>query len=131
MKLVDQYMLHQLRQYYVGLVDSYESMKFNKVCTSTMNFVVNELSGFYFTIVKDRLYCDAKNSFNRKSALSTLHFLGKYLTKCLSPILPVMVQEINQHCPMLEIDLSTSLDSVSSEGTTQSISYHKYCMCEY
>jgi len=116
MKLVDQYMLHQLRQYYVGLVDSYESMKFNKVCISTMNFVVNELSGFYFTIVKDRLYCDAKTSFERKSALSTLHFLGKYLTKCLSPILPVMVQEINQHCPMLEIDLSTSLDSVSSQA---------------
>ena len=114
--MVDQFMLHQLRQYYLDIVDFYESMSYNKVCISTINFFVNDLSGFYLTIIKDRLYCDAKDSLKRKSALTTLHFLGEYLTKCLSPILPVMVQEIKQHCPALKIDLSERLDSKKSEG---------------
>ena len=116
MELVDKFILHQLRQYYLNVADSYESMLYNKVCISTINFFVNDLSGFYLTIIKDRLYCEAKDSVKRKSALTTLHFLGEYLTKCLSPILPVMVQEIKQHCPALNIDLSESLDSKTSEG---------------
>ena len=117
MDLVDQFMLHQLREYYNDIVQFYENMAFNKVCISTANFFANDLSAFYLTLIKDRLYCDAKDSLRRKSALTTLHFLGEYLTKCLSPILPVMVHEIKQHSPMLNIDLSSSLDSVKSEGS--------------
>ena len=116
LKPVDQFMLHELKNFMNTVSNLYEEFAYNRICLATQNFVANELSAFYFTLVKDRLYCDAEDSSRRKSALTTLLHLGRSLTKLLSPIMPVLAQEIGQHCPVLEIDLSQPLDIASSDG---------------
>ena len=110
MKIVDQYMLHCLATYYENIATKYDTMHFNRVCQMTENFVANDLSSFYFSLVKDRLYCDEKNSIERQSAVSTLYWIGFVLTKCLSPLMPVMAQEISLVAPCLKIDLSEPID---------------------
>ena len=110
MKIVDQYMLHCLASYYNTIAKSYDAIYFNKVCIETQNFVANNLSSFYFPVIKDRLYCDEKFSNSRQSAVSTLFWIGHILTKSLSPIMPIMAQEIANISPCLNIDLSESID---------------------
>ena len=109
MKLVDRFMLHQLQNLYQNLKKSYDSMAYNKVCVTLQHFIANDLSGFYLSTVKDRLYCEPKLSKQRLSALTTLSWLMEYLTKTLSPIVPVLIHEVGLHHPELKIDLSKAL----------------------
>lgn len=109
MKAVDKFMLHKLHNYCNNVKEHYDDMAFNKVCQLTQNFVANDLSGFYFTLLKDRLYCEPKTSHQRMSAISTLYWIGLCLTKSLSPILPILAHEIGEHCPVLKLDLAQKL----------------------
>ena len=56
----------------LSLTDFYENFFYNKVCLSINHFVSNQMSSFYFHLVKDRLYCDAVTSLERRSAVTTL-----------------------------------------------------------
>ena len=114
MKRVDQYLLHQLADFCQTLAQHYDAMAYNKVCQSVQNFVANDLSSFFFTIVKDRLYCEAKDSLSRKSAVTTLFWIGKCLTLYLKPILPILYCEVNQHCGLFEDDGSDVASSINS-----------------
>ena len=96
LKKVDLFTLHLLAKYFEQIVENYENFSYNKVILNTLNFVANDLSGFYLSLIKDRLYCEAENSKNRKSALTTLFWITQILTKSLGPILPVLAEEINE-----------------------------------
>ena len=111
MKLVDRYILHRLAVYYEKLAASYDTLFLNRVCQLTQNFTVNELSGFYYSIIKDRLYCDEKFSTHRQSAVTTLSHIVTVLIKSLNPIMPVMAEEIAQTAPRLQLDFVQPLDS--------------------
>ena len=102
LKLVDQYILHCMSDFCQTLAQHYEAMAYNKVCQSLQHFIANDLSAFFFTIIKDRLYCEAKDSPSRKSALTTLFWIGKYLRVYLKPILPILSYEVLQHCSILD-----------------------------
>ena len=59
--------------------ESFENFYYNKVCLAVNHFVSNQLSAFYFHLVKDRLYCDAETSLARRSAVTTLwHILNAF-----------------------------------------------------
>jgi len=59
----------------------------------TYNFCVNELSSFYFDIRKDRLYCDAKDSIERRACLNTLSDLFDFVCIWLSPVTSFTAEE--------------------------------------
>ena len=71
-------------------------MAYNKVCQSLQHFIANDLPAFFFTIIK------AKDLSTRKSALTTLFWIGKYLRVYLKPILPILSYEVLQHCSILD-----------------------------
>ena len=52
LKLVDQYILHCLSEFCQTLAQYYEAMAYNKVCQSLQHFIANDLSAFFFTIIK-------------------------------------------------------------------------------
>ena len=59
--------------------DNFENFNYNKVCLSVNHFVSNQLSAFYFHLIKDRLYCDAETTLQRRSAVTTLwHILNVF-----------------------------------------------------
>ena len=110
MKLVDRYMLHRTAVFYEKLAESYDALFLNRVCQLTQSFAIHELSGFYYSIIKDRLYCDEKSSLHRQSALTALFHIATVLVKALNPITPVMAEEIAQTAPRMQLDFVQPLD---------------------
>jgi len=76
------------------LVESaYRDFEFHKVIYHLNNFCVNDLSSFYFDVLKDCLYTFKKDSFERRSAQSTLEDIFLMLEKYISPVLPFTAEE--------------------------------------
>ena len=46
----------------IQLGEFYDKFLYNKVCLAINHFVSNQMSSFYFHLIKDRLYCDAQTS---------------------------------------------------------------------
>ena len=82
----------------------YEKFLFHKSLYSISNFSNTDLSSFYFDIIKDRLYTYGKDSWERKSAQTTLYLLGTILLSLLSPILSFTTEEVWKLFPKKEGD---------------------------
>jgi isoleucyl-tRNA synthetase len=63
------------------------------------NFIVNDLSGIYLDITKDRLYCDAKNDPHRRASQSAMAMITKALLGLIAPILTYTADEIIENAP--------------------------------
>ncbi len=63
------------------------------------NFIVNELSGIYLDITKDRLYCDSQNGSHRVSSQSAMCIVAKQLLTLIAPILTYTADEIVESSP--------------------------------
>ena len=72
----------------------YCTYEFHGVYRAIYNFCVVDMSNFYLDIIKDRLYCDGKNSLSRRSAQTALHMILDGMTKMLAPILAFTAEEI-------------------------------------
>ncbi|KLL04414.1 MAG: isoleucyl-tRNA synthetase [Mycoplasmataceae bacterium RV_VA103A] len=96
---VDHYILHKLEKLTSESQKKYSEYNFNPICTSLLNFCINDLSSFYFEIIKDSLYCDSLSSLRRQQIIATLYYLLQGLLKIISPIFPFMAEEIYQNIP--------------------------------
>jgi isoleucyl-tRNA synthetase len=63
------------------------------------NFIVNELSGIFMDITKDRLYCDAKDDAHRRASQSAMAMITKSLLGLVAPILTYTADEIMDSAP--------------------------------
>ncbi len=63
------------------------------------NFIVNELSGIFMDITKDRLYCDAKDDAHRRASQSAMAMITKSLLGLVAPILTYTADEIMENAP--------------------------------
>lgn len=64
-------------------------------------FIVNELSGVYIDITKDRMYCDAANSSERRSTQSAMAIIAKSMLGLIAPILTYTADEIFENAPLV------------------------------
>jgi len=62
-------------------------------------FIVNELSGIYIDITKDRMYCDGANSSERKSTQSAMAIIARSMLGLIAPILTYTADEIFDNAP--------------------------------
>jgi len=63
------------------------------------NFIVNELSGIYMDITKDRLYCDDKNDIHRRASQSAMALITKTMLTLIAPILTYTADELLEAAP--------------------------------
>ena len=63
------------------------------------NFIVNELSGIYIDVTKDRLYCDARDDAHRRGSQSAIAMIAKSLLTLIAPILTYTADEILENAP--------------------------------
>ncbi len=63
------------------------------------NFIVNELSGIYLDITKDRLYCDAANDPHRRASQSAMALITRSLVTLIAPVLTYTADEIVENAP--------------------------------
>ncbi|KAK3538006.1 hypothetical protein QTP70_027327 [Hemibagrus guttatus] len=107
MHYIDQYLLHLLREYSIKVsyssvamvTDAYSEFDCGRVIRLLQAFITRDLSSFYFSIIKDRLYCDAENSLGRRSCQTVLEEILDGVTRSIAPILPHLAEEVYQHAP--------------------------------
>ncbi|WEX08433.1 isoleucine--tRNA ligase [Chelativorans sp. AA-79] len=71
----------------------YDNFDFKRITRALIDFMVVELSAFYFDVRKDALYCDAPSSTRRKAALQVVRQLFDCLVTWLAPMLPFTTEE--------------------------------------
>ncbi|MDR3497584.1 MAG: isoleucine--tRNA ligase, partial [Ancalomicrobiaceae bacterium] len=90
---LERYMLNRLAEIDQTVRAAYGDYDFKRVVGAISNFMVVDLSAFYFDIRKDALYCEAYSSKLRRSALTVVDRLFRYLTIWLAPLLPFTAEE--------------------------------------
>lgn len=91
--LLDLYILNRTAK------KGYESFAFNHVVQAVQNHIFTNLSAFYFDIVKDRLYADELDGRSRRSVQYVFEQLLRTYFAILSPITPLLTQEVWKHTP--------------------------------
>ncbi|XP_076848216.1 isoleucine--tRNA ligase, mitochondrial isoform X2 [Brachyhypopomus gauderio] len=99
MYYIDQYLLHLLRDYSIKVSDAYSEFDCGRVIRLLQAFISRDLSSFYFSIIKDRLYCEAEDSLARRSCQTVLEEILDGVTRSIAPILPHLAEEVYQHAP--------------------------------
>ncbi|TIX10448.1 MAG: isoleucine--tRNA ligase, partial [Mesorhizobium sp.] len=90
---LERLMLHRLSELDELVRQGYDAFEFKRITRALVDFMVVELSAFYFDIRKDALYCDAPSSVRRKAAVQVVRHLFDCLVKWLSPMLPFTMEE--------------------------------------
>ncbi|KAM8999360.1 isoleucine--tRNA ligase, mitochondrial [Sarcophilus harrisii] len=99
MYIIDQYMLHLLQDFGKKVTDAYRQYDFGKVIRHLQAFYPSQLSNFYFSIIKDRLYCEKENDLKRRSCQTALAEILDVMVRAIAPILPHLAEEVFQHIP--------------------------------
>ena len=73
---------------------AYGAYEFHAVSHAINEFCVVTMSSLYLDIIKDRLYCDGKDSAARRSAQSALYMILDAMTRAFAPILAFTCNEI-------------------------------------
>jgi isoleucyl-tRNA synthetase len=96
---IDRWAVQQLQKLIGEVTDAYENFLFHRVYTLIYNFCVVEMSSIYMDLLKDRLYCDTKDSLSRRSAQTAMHRILYALARLLAPILAHTAEEVYEAMP--------------------------------
>ncbi|KAI2654361.1 Isoleucine--tRNA ligase, mitochondrial [Labeo rohita] len=99
MHYIDQYMLHVLREFSMKVTDAYSEFDNGRVIRLLQSFITRDLSNFYFSIIKDRLYCDPEDSLGRRSCQTVLEEILDGVSRSIAPVLPHLAEEVYLHSP--------------------------------
>ncbi len=90
---LERLMLHRLAELDEMVRTGYDAFEFKRITRALLDFMVVELSAFYFDIRKDALYCEGPASTKRKAAVEVVRRLFDCLVKWLAPMLPFTMEE--------------------------------------
>lgn len=82
----------------------YDKYDFHQVYQAVHNFCVVDMSNFYFDVLKDRLYTEAKDSKSRRAAQTVIFMILDAMTRLIAPILAYTSDEIWQFMPHRSTD---------------------------
>jgi isoleucyl-tRNA synthetase len=96
---VDKWALHQFNQLIEEVTVNFDNFSFHKVYHALNQYFTVQLSATYMDILKDRLYCDSKESDRRRSSMTVMYHITRELTKMMAPILSFLSDEIYDYLP--------------------------------
>ncbi len=99
MEELDRWALSRLNDLVREVRAAYDRYEFHAVYRAIYNFCVVDLSNFYLDIIKDRLYCEGKESPLRRSAQTAMYRILDGMTRMIAPILAFTSDEIWQAMP--------------------------------
>jgi isoleucyl-tRNA synthetase len=129
----DQIALHQLSKTAAEVWKHYATYEFHKGVQAINKFINTDLSGFYFEVIKDRLY--AEDEEVRRHTQTVLLIIMEELCHMLGPITPHLIEEVWQHIPeqwhpydvmninrrTWEYPFSAEFDSYRAEGAMEKV----------
>ena len=93
LELIDIYILNKLQKIHLEICKYYENFQFNKIVHTIMQFIINDLSAFYFDYAKDILYTQDPSLERVEQIKYTLFNILKVLLKILAPIIPFTCED--------------------------------------
>jgi isoleucyl-tRNA synthetase len=78
---------------------AYEAFEFQSALQVMQNFIVVDLSSLYIDVARDRLYCAAEKSIERRSAQTALFNILDALVRMLAPLIPFTAEEVYSYMP--------------------------------
>ncbi len=96
---VDRLALARMCAVHAQVGEAYAGYRFNAVYRALYDYVVTELSNVYLDVVKDRTYCAAPASLERRSAQTVLAHILDMLVHDLQPILAFTCDEVFGYLP--------------------------------
>lgn len=97
MPALDRWALDRLARLIDTVTQSYEEYAFHRVYQALHYFSAMDMGAFYLDIIKDRLYCDGRDSLERRSALTVLHHILETMTRLMAPVFSFTAEEIWSH----------------------------------
>ncbi|HQX27106.1 MAG TPA: isoleucine--tRNA ligase [Alphaproteobacteria bacterium] len=96
---LERYMLHLLSEMDEFVRGCIQSHDYGRLANKLHHFCNNELSAFYFDIRKDRLYCDAAESFERRACRTVIAHIFECVTSWFAPLLCFTAEEAWSYRP--------------------------------
>jgi isoleucyl-tRNA synthetase len=93
MPALERWVLHRLAEIDDRIRTLTETYDFHGIFTELHTLCNSDLSAFYFEIRKDRLYCDALDSVERRACRTVMNEVFERLTAWLAPILCFTAEE--------------------------------------
>jgi isoleucyl-tRNA synthetase len=97
MKIVDKYALQELFELQETILQAYQDYNFTKVFHALGTYCSVNLSSFYLDIIKDRLYVEKHNGFERRSAQTVCATMLDTITKLMAPIVSFTAEQLSDH----------------------------------
>jgi isoleucyl-tRNA synthetase len=93
MLLLDRWALEKTAEIGRRILEAYDEYEYHTVFHAIYTFFTVELSAFYLDVLKDRLYCSAKDSGIRRSAQTALFEIIRATLTLMAPVLPFTTEE--------------------------------------
>ncbi|MRI58768.1 MAG: isoleucine--tRNA ligase [Epsilonproteobacteria bacterium] len=97
--VLDRWILAKAKSVFEEVESNFRSYEFAKGFSLLNHFIVNEFSGIYLDLCKDRLYCDALGDPHRRASQSAMALIAKAMLALIAPVLTYTADEIVEHAP--------------------------------
>ncbi len=97
--ILDQWIVSKASRLFAEVHRNFEQYNFVQGMSLLNNFIVNDLSGIYIDVTKDRLYCDAMNDPHRRASQSAMAMITRAMLGLIAPILTYTADEIIEAAP--------------------------------
>lgn len=102
MLAIDRFAVAKMLKLMHASKEYYNNYQFYLASAELQVMLANEISSFYFSIIKDRLYTMAQGSLGRRSAQTALRHILEILIRLIAPILSFTAEEIWQELKNME-----------------------------
>ena len=96
---LDRWILAKAGEVFASVKSSFDNYEFARGFSTLNHFLTNELSGIYMDICKDRLYCDAPNSLERRGAQTAMAMIARSMLGLIAPTLTYSADEVLEYAP--------------------------------
>jgi isoleucyl-tRNA synthetase len=128
---LDQWILAKAKKVFDEVDGHFQNYDFIKGMSLLNNFVVNDLSGVYMDLCKDRLYCDDKNDPHRRASQSAMGYIVRSLLGLIAPMITYTADEIMENAPaVIKGDANDIFDFVYQPLPEVSSSFDEAYMIE-
>ncbi|HDT14523.1 MAG TPA: isoleucine--tRNA ligase [Candidatus Aminicenantes bacterium] len=99
---LDRWILHRFEKVRGRVARSYRDYEFHPIVHDVLDFFTVDLSAFYLDVVKDRVYCSARDAWARRSAQTAMFTILRDSLLLMAPILAFTAEEAWAHVPAFE-----------------------------
>ncbi|MCK5293053.1 MAG: isoleucine--tRNA ligase [Arcobacteraceae bacterium] len=96
---IDKWILNKAKTVFESIDNDFKTYDYSRGLNKLNNFLVADLSNIYLDVCKDKLYCDGKDSIERRASQSTMAMISKALIGTLAPILTYTMNELISYAP--------------------------------